>query len=199
MYSRRETFPGPCIGNALSARRASPGTRGGPNPVFIDEPERGETIGRPTEGRGGASPGDAMESIYKDLGVRSVLLVEDDPWTRDSLSLFFQIEGCRLRSATNADEAISAILEDRFDLILCEYWLPDMDGLSVLKLYGDRQPEAVKVLISAYLTRQAVDEAIRCGIDDVIRKPFKVETLEKSLKRHFLERHGRGGESVETC
>lgn len=199
MSFKKESFPGRCIGNALNARRANPGMEGGPKPRFIVEPEGVETIGWPTEGRAGASPGDAMRSFYQDLGVRSVLLVEDDPWTRDSLSLFFQVEGCRLQSAANADEAISALLGERFDLIICEYWLPDMDGLSVLKLYGDCQPEAVKVLISAYLTHQAVDEAMRSGIDDVLRKPFKVETLEKSLKRHFQERRGRGGECVETC
>jgi len=199
MSFKKEIFPGRCIGNALIARRANPGMEGGPKPRFIVEPEGLETIGWPTEGRSGASPGDAMRSLYQDLGVRSVLLVEDDPWTRESLSLFFQVEGCRLRSAANADEAISALLGERFDLIICEYWLPDMDGLSVLKLYGDCQPEAVKVLISAYLTHQAVDEALRSGIDDVLRKPFKVETLENSLKRRFRERRGRGGERVETC
>ncbi len=199
MYFRKEGSPGRCIGNALTARRVSPGTEGGPKARFIVEPEGAETIGWPTEGRAGGSPGDAMRSFYQDLGVRSILLVEDDPWTRDSLSLFFQIEGCRLRSAANADEAISALLGDQFDLIICEYWLPDMDGLSVLKLYGECQPEAVKVLISAYLTHQAVEEATRSGIDDVLRKPFKVETLENSLRRHFRERRAHGGESVETC
>ncbi len=183
----------------MAARRASPGTGGGPKPRFIVEPDGVETIGWPTEGRAAGTPGDAMRSFYKDLGVKSILLVEDDPWTRDSLSLFFQIEGCRLRSAANADEAITALLGEQFDLIICEYWLPDMDGLSVLKLYGECQPEAVKVLISAYLTHQAADEAMRSGIDDVLRKPFKVETLENSLKRHFGARRARGTESVETC
>ncbi len=199
MYSKGESYPGRSIGNALIARRAGPGTEGGPKPRYIVEKDAVEPIGWATEGRAGASPGDAMRSFYRDLGVRSILLVEDDPWTRDSLSLFFQVEGCRLRSAASADEAIAALLGDRFDLVICEYWLPDMDGLSVLKLYGDCQPGAVKVLISAYLTHQAVDEAMRSGIDDVIRKPFKVETLENSLRRHFEARRGRGGVSVETC
>ncbi len=135
--------------------------------------------------------GAALRSAYEELGVKNVLLVEDDPWTRDSLSLFFQIEGCRLRSASNAEEAIAALSDDRYDLIICEYWLPDMDGLSVLKLYGNRQPGAVKLLITAYLTHQTVEEAGRAGIHEVIRKPFATEILEDSVRRHLPKMRGR--------
>ncbi len=137
-----------------------------------------------------------MKSLYRELGVKNILLVEDDQWTLDSLALFFQIEGCRLRSASNAADAIAALSESRFDLIICEYWLPDMDGLSVLKLYANRQAGAVKVLVSAYLTHQAVEEAVRSGIHEVIRKPFSVSTLEESLKRHFPRASDRSRESV---
>ncbi len=140
-----------------------------------------------------------MKKFYQDLGVRSILLVEDDQWTRDSLALFFRIEGCRLQSASNAEEAIAALSDDRFDLIICEYWLPDMDGLSLLKLYGTRQTGAIKLLISAYLTHQATEEAIRSGIHDVIRKPFNAETLERSLKRHLPRPDRREREPLSTA
>lgn len=137
-----------------------------------------------------------MKNLYQQLGVEKILLVEDDPWTRESLSLFFQIQGCRLRSAANAEEAIASLSDGQYDLILCEYWLPDMDGLSVLKLYGNRQPEAIKFLITAYLTHQAADEVARAGIHEVIRKPFTVERLEKSLQRHFRRTRGHVGDPV---
>jgi DNA-binding NtrC family response regulator len=122
-------------------------------------------------------------NLYQELGVKNILLVEDDPWTRDSLSLFFRFEGCRLQSAASASEAITALAGDRFDMILCEHSLPDMDGLSLIKRYGDLQPGAVKFLISAYPTQPLVEEAGRYGIHDVIRKPLTIETLEKSLMR----------------
>ena len=120
-----------------------------------------------------------------------VLLIEDDPWTRDSFALFFQIEGCRLRSASNANEAIEPLSRGRFDLILCEHWLPGMDGLSLLNQFGAGQTEAVKILITAYRTDPLVEEAGRIGIDDVIQKPITVASLEKSLKRCLSQRQGR--------
>lgn len=122
-------------------------------------------------------------NLYRKLGVKNILLVGDDPWTRDSLSLFFQIEGCRLQSAASATEAVAALAGDRFDMILCELSLPDMDGLTLLKRYGNLQPAAVKFLISAHPIPPLVEEAGRYGIHDVIRKPLAVETLEKSLMR----------------
>lgn len=132
-----------------------------------------------------------MENLYRQLGVEKILLVENDPWTRESLSLYFQIQGCRLQSAANAEEAIGSLSDDQYDLILCEYWLPDMDGLSLLKLYGNRQPRAIKFLLTAYLTHEVAEEVGRLGVHDVIRKPFTVERLEKCLQRHLRQPRGR--------
>lgn len=130
-------------------------------------------------------------TIFHELGVKDVLLVEDDPWTRDSFALFFQIEGCRLQSAVSANEAIEPLSRGRFDLILCEHWLPGMDGLSLLHQYGNGQTGAVKILITPYRTDQLMEEADRLGIHDVIQKPITVASLEKSLKRCLSHPDGR--------
>jgi len=132
-----------------------------------------------------------LKNLYRELGVESILLIEDDPWSRDSLTTFFQIVECRMESAGNAMEAIAAVSRNRFDLILCEYQLPGMNGLILLGMLGDRNPGAVKFLFTSYPVRELVDEAVRSGIHEVIRKPFTMEALEESLKRHFpRSRHG---------
>ncbi len=135
--------------------------------------------------------GDALRNLYKELGVESILLIEDDPWSRDSLTTFFQIVECRMESAGNAMEAIAAVSRNRFDLILCEYQLQGMNGLALLGMLGDSHPGAVKFLFTSYPVRKLVDEAARSGIHEVIRKPFTMESLEESLKRYFpRSRHG---------
>jgi DNA-binding NtrC family response regulator len=126
-----------------------------------------------------------LKNLYKELGVESILLIEDDPWSRDSLSIFFQIVECRMQSAENAMEAIAAVSRNRFDLILCEYQLPGMNGLTLLKMVGNIHPGAVKFLFTSYPVRKLVEEAVRSGIHEVIRKPFTMETLEESLMRYF--------------
>jgi len=122
---------------------------------------------------------------YKERGVGNILLVEDDPWSRDSLLMFFRIVECRVQSATNVKEAIAAMSRSRFDLILCEYQLPGTSGLALLKMAGIFQPEAVKFLFTSYPVRKLTEDAARAGIHEVIRKPFTMETLEKSLMRYF--------------
>ena len=136
--------------------------------------------------------GDALKNLYRELGVESILLIEDDPWSRDSLSTFFRIMECRMLSAENAMEAIAAVSRNRFDLILCEYQLPGMNGLTLLKLLGNINPGAVKFLFTSYPVQKLVEEAVRSGIHEVIRKPFAMETLEGSLKRYF-PRSRQGG------
>ena len=137
-----------------------------------------------------------MRNPYSEMGVENILLVEDDPWSINSLTTFFQIVGCRMQSAVNAKEAISAMSRDRFDLILCEYQIQDMNGLALLKMLGDIHPEAVKFLFTSYPVEKLAGEAARIGIDEVIRKPFTMERLEESLKRCFPRGRQGGREPV---
>jgi two-component system response regulator HydG len=137
-----------------------------------------------------------MKNLYKELGVESILLIEDDPWSRDSLSTFFRIVECRMESVENAMEAIAAVSRIRFDLILCEYQLPGTNGMNLLKILGNIHPWGVKFLFTSYPVQKLAEEAARSGIHEVIRKPFTMETLEESLTRSF-PRGGQGGsESV---
>ena len=129
--------------------------------------------------------GNDVKNLYKELGVESILLIEDDPWSRDSLAMFFRIMECRMQSAASEKEAIAAVSRDRFDLILCEYQLPCMNGIALLEMLGNIQPGAVKFLFTSYPIRKLDKEAARSGIHEVIRKPFTMEMLEESLTRYF--------------
>lgn len=143
-----------------------------------------------------SSNGNAMKNLYKELGVESILLIEDDPWSRDSLSTFFRIVECRVQCAENAMEAIAAVSLNRFDLILCEYQLPGTNGLALLKMLGNAYPGTIKFLFTSYPIQKLTEEAVRSGIHEVIRKPFTMGTLEESLARHFPRGRQGGRESV---
>jgi DNA-binding NtrC family response regulator len=112
-----------------------------------------------------------------------IMLVEDDPWIRDALCLAFRNEGCSLVAFENAVEGIEAVKEQAFDIVISDYWLPDMDGLTFLKMVGSVQPKTLKIIITAYPTSQVTYEMNLMGIHDMIQKPFTIETMEKSLER----------------
>lgn len=134
----------------------------------------------------------AMKNLYKELGVESILLIGDDPWSRESLSTFFRIMECRMESAENAMEAVVAVSRSRFDLILCEYQLPGMSGITLMKMLGNIQPGTVKFLFTSYPIQKLAEEAVHSGIHEVIRIPFTMATLEESLARYFPR--GRQGD-----
>ena len=132
-----------------------------------------------------------MKDLYKELGVRNILLIGEDPWSRESLSTYFRIVGCNMESAENAMEAVATMTRCRFDLILCEYQLPGTSGITLLKLLENIQPGAVKFLFTSYPVQKLAEEAVRSGIHEVIRIPFTMATLEESLLRYFpRSRHG---------
>ena len=121
--------------------------------------------------------------LYNKLREMKMLLIDDDEWIRDSLSLFFEGEGCRIKALETAEEGVEALKKQSYDIIIVDYRLPGMDGLDFLKRIKDSTPSAMKILITAYGSEHAVTDAKKIGIQDLIEKPFTTKTIEASLSR----------------
>ncbi len=111
------------------------------------------------------------------------MLVDDDEWIRDSMRMFFEAEGCQLLTLETAEEGLTALERQHFDIIITDYRLPGMDGLVFLEQIQDLVPNALKILITAYRSPEVTFKANRVGVDDFIEKPFTSETIEGSLSR----------------
>ena len=114
---------------------------------------------------------------FNELKKLKTLLVDDDELIRDSLKIAFSAKGCAMRVAENAEEGLEAISEEPFDIIISDFRLPCMNGLEFLKLAAITQPEAVKLLITAYRDDHIFSEAVRIGVNEFIEKPFSVKVL----------------------
>ena len=112
-----------------------------------------------------------------------MLLIDDDEWIRDSLSLFFEGEGCHLLALETAEEGMKALKKQDYDIIIADYKLPGMDGLEFLRRIQESHPNVLKILITAYGSEEVVSEAKRLGARDFIQKPFTSEAVEESLAR----------------
>lgn len=112
-----------------------------------------------------------------------ILLVDDDEWIRDSLCLLFEAEGCDLLALETAEEGLKALEYQNYDIIISDYKLPGMDGLEFLRQIQASHPNAVKIMITAYMNKSLVSEGRKIGVQDFIAKPFSSETLEASLAR----------------
>jgi YesN/AraC family two-component response regulator len=121
--------------------------------------------------------------LFSRIKNMKILLVDDDEWIRDSLSLFFEAEGCDLLTFETAEEGMEAVKKQAYDIVISDYKLPGMDGLEFLRRVRENQPNAFEVLITAYANCEIVKEANEIGVKDIISKPFTSLDVETSLAR----------------
>jgi len=121
---------------------------------------------------------------------RSVLVVDDEPDIRHLLQEILEDEGYAVSVAESAKAAQACIDEQTPDLVLLDIWMPDTDGISLLKTWrqnGDLQFPVI--MISGHGTVETAVEATRHGAVDFIEKPVSLAKLllnvEKALADGF--------------
>ena len=122
-------------------------------------------------------------NLFSKLKNKKILLVDDDEWIRDSLTLYFDTEGCQMIAVETAEEGIELLKQQDYDIILLDYKLPGIDGLTFSRKIQEIRPDAIKILITAYKNKKVVSEAANVGIQDLIDKPFTIKTIEDSMLR----------------
>ena len=125
--------------------------------------------------------------LFNKLRTMNILLIDDDEWIRHSMGIFFEFEGCDLRTLETAEEGLEELKRQDYKVIIADYGLPGMDGLEFLRRSQKTHPNAMKVLITAYSSREIISEAYKLGVQDVIKKPFTIESIEESLCRLIKE------------
>ena len=131
--------------------------------------------------------------LFDKLKNMKILLIDDDEWIRDSLSLFFEFEPCVFQALETAEQGLKELKTKDYDIIILDYRLPGMNGLEFLKRIQQSHPEVIKILITAYGSKEVFSQAIELGVHDFIDKPFSTKAIEDSLWRLTEEREQKNG------
>ncbi|MCI0554605.1 MAG: response regulator [Anaerolineae bacterium] len=107
----------------------------------------------------------------------SLLIIEDDPNTLAGLQELLSHEGYWVRGVMRGREAFKVAKDEPIDMVLCDYCLPDIDGLQVCRELKRLNSQLVIFLVTAYRNTEVVNAAKQCGIEKIIDKPIVPEEL----------------------
>ena len=111
-----------------------------------------------------------------------ILVVDDEDIVRTSCSRTLSPEGYEVSLAKNGFEGLKMASEERFDLVLTDLKMPDMDGIEVLRIIKEKWPETAVIIVTGYQTVDTAVKAIKLGAYDYIEKPFTPDALIAAVK-----------------
>ncbi|NLT88835.1 MAG: sigma-54-dependent Fis family transcriptional regulator [Pseudomonas lactis] len=115
-----------------------------------------------------------------------VLLVEDDRALREALADTLLLAGHDYRAVGSAEEALEAVEQEAFSLVISDVNMPGMDGHQLLGLLRVRQPQLPVLLMTAHGAVERAVDAMRQGAADYLVKPFEPKALIELVARHAL-------------
>lgn len=111
-----------------------------------------------------------------------VLVVDDDEIIRDTLyELLSEEYFCQ--TAETAEKALARLEAEPYDVVLTDISMPGLSGLELLGHVRQKYPDTPVIIISGISDQDHAQGLIRLGAFDYLLKPFKLETVEKSVKR----------------
>jgi DNA-binding NtrC family response regulator len=115
-----------------------------------------------------------------------ILVVDDDATIRETVSEVLGRRGFDVIPAESGENALAAARQHRFDLLLIDLRLPDMDGLEVMRRLRADDDRALAVIMTAYPDVRTAIQALKAGAYDYLNKPFDLDDL-KGLVQRALE------------
>ena len=121
-------------------------------------------------------------------GLAQILIMEDDLSVAKGLEMILSEEGHMVNLAGTGKLAMQAFKQKRFDLLVADLRLPDIDGMEVIRQIKADKPETEVIVITGYGTTATAVEAMKLGVYDFLPKPFtedQIKTaIDEALKEH---------------
>ncbi len=113
----------------------------------------------------------------------TVLVVDDEERIRSSLKGILSDEGFRVIDTADAPGALALIAREAPAVVLLDVWMPEIDGIELLRRIKAEQPQVPVIMISGHANIQSAVAATKLGAADFIQKPFSVSGLLASIAR----------------
>ena len=112
----------------------------------------------------------------------AILVVDDDDTIRDTLYDLLSEEH-RCHTAETAESALKLLDAEFYDVVLTDISMPGLSGLELLGHLRQRYPDTPVIIISGIGDQEHAKGLLKMGAFDYLLKPFRLETVEKSIER----------------
>ena len=115
--------------------------------------------------------------------IPDILIIDDEPLMRISISDALKVEGYNVMSAETGGEGLKSIKDTSYDVVITDLRLPEVDGVQILKSCKQISPRTKVLMITAYGSVDTAVEAMKIGAYDYITKPFSMDEFILTVKR----------------
>jgi len=127
----------------------------------------------------------------------NVLIVEDNPDIAHLLEVNLKDIDCKVKTANNGSDGLSLALNSKFDLIILDIMLPELDGIEVCRLLRNKDPYIPILMLTAKTSELDRVLGLEIGADDYMTKPFSIRELLARVKAIF-RRSGLASTDIES-
>jgi CheY-like chemotaxis protein/putative methionine-R-sulfoxide reductase with GAF domain len=120
-----------------------------------------------------------------------ILALDDEQIVLDSISRILEGENYEVKGCRRGEDAIEALKEGGFDLLLADLKMPGMDGLQAVKALLDVDPDLSVIVLTAYATVDSAVTAMKMGAAEYCEKPFTPDQLTELVEQVMKNRRAR--------
>ena len=128
--------------------------------------------------------------IQSKLGKRSILIAEDIELNQVIVRHIIESWGCEVKIAMNGAEAVKMMSSNKYDLVLMDIQMPEMDGIQAtvrIRNLPDKQKAAIPIIaFTAHSLKEDAARYLAAGMNDYLSKPFDEEKLYEMIARYLL-------------
>jgi DNA-binding response OmpR family regulator len=121
----------------------------------------------------------------------NILIVDDEPVARQSLTDILKLEGYSVMSLPNGQAAVEHVRTHPVDLMIVDMRMPGMSGLEVVQVVNQVSPETEVILLTAYGSTDTAIQALRLRIHDYLLKPASPAQVIQSVKKGLARRSAK--------
>ena len=125
-----------------------------------------------------------------------ILVVDDEKIVCDMARRCLELEGYEVTTFTDSTQALDVLRQERFDVMIADLKMKEVDGLQLLEFVRENWPETKVIMLTAFATVETAVEAFHKQAFDYFTKPVRIDDLKASVARALKARSADSGEDA---